>query len=199
MRTFLEFIVQVFKDHDRPLPRFLAWLAERDSQLRESLRRSQSLDRELRTGALARRDVLGEQTKFASPMLVVPTARLVGYSRRHSIAWFATLAASLVGVAAFIHHWRQEQTKAAHAQLLSTQLAAVPGDMLSVIRHVARSPQEYSPLARLSFPEVNLWSAVPRGTQGQLKSTISTWGSELSALGERVYQRLETPFEDVMN
>jgi hypothetical protein len=71
--------------------------------------------------------------------------------------------------------------------------------MLGMIADAARAPREFSPLSRVSLSGVNPWSDIPRGTQGQLKESFSAWGSQLSDLGERVYQQFDWRGETELN
>jgi hypothetical protein len=193
IRTFLEFLIERFLDQGRQPPGWLRWLARHDRRLHEHSRQALTLDRALRSGAVSRRHQL------ASDTLVVPLVEPVflertTYRANRSTArwgWLAATAATLVGVAAFTHHYNEQQTRAAHAQFVSSKLVQVPDEMLVMIAQAARSPREFSPLTQFALPEINPWRDIPRGTQGQLRESFSAWGSHLSDLGERVYERFD--------
>jgi hypothetical protein len=197
IRTLLEFLNERSLDQGRQPPGWLRWLARHDSRLHDDTQRALVLDRALRSGAISRRHEL------AGEMQVVPMVRAELPPRvERSTArwgWLAAIAAALVGVALFLNDYNERQTRAAHAQFVSTQLTKVPNDMLGMIADAARAPREFSPLSRVSLPVANPWSDLPRSTQGQLKESFSAWGSQLSDLGERVYERFGLHGETEMN
>jgi hypothetical protein len=201
IRTLLEFLIERSLDEGRQPPGWLRWLARHDCRLHDHSQHALALDRALRSGAVSRRHELAGDTQ------VVPMTDPVFVERSPARSdssvtrwgWLAATAAALMGVAAFVNHNNEQQARAAHAQLVSKQLTKVPDEMLAVIADVARTPREFSPLTRVSLPDVNPWSDIPRGTQGQLKQSFSAWGSQLSDLGERVYQRFDLRSEAEMN
>ncbi len=192
MRTLLEYLTQRSVDNGTPPPAWLRWLQQRDPVLREYASDALELDDLLRVTASARRSELAREP--LAPRRVV--RRDVANPPRYAQwGWFAAAAAALLAFVVLFNHDPEKQANAARAQLLSTQLATMPDDMLAALAQAARSSQDYSPLARLALPEANLWSDIPRETQGQLKESFSTWGTQLSALGEHVYEQLDVRAE----
>jgi hypothetical protein len=125
-------------------------------------------------------------------MLVELPTRVSQSSTNYAWAgWLAATAAALVGVAMFLNHTAEQQANAQRMQILSTQLATMPDDMLSLLSQAARTPRDYSPLSQLTLPEVNVWRDLPRGAQGQLKTSFDEFGSRWTSIGERVYERFE--------
>lgn len=201
LRTFLEFCIERTLDQGSPPPGWLRWLARHDRRLHDHSQQALQLDRALRSAAVTRRHELATATTVVP--LVEPAIHKRAYQSADKSAarWglFAATAAALVGVAAFASHYQEQQANAARAQFVSTKLAEVPDDMLAMIAEAARSSREFSPLKQITLPEVNPWSDIPRGTQGQLKQSFSAWGSQLSDLGERVYQRFDLRGETEIN
>jgi hypothetical protein len=201
IRTVLEFLMERSLDQGRQPPGWLRWLAGHDRHLHDHSQRTLQLDRALRSGAVSRRHELagnGQAVPMNQPILRMDSRACVD-RRAARWGWLAATAAALVGVAAFVHHYNEQQTRAAHAQFVSTQLTKVPDDMLAMIADVARAPREFSPLSRVSLPVANPWSDLPRSTQGQLKQSLSAWGSQLSDIGERVYERFDLRSETELN
>lgn len=200
IRTILQFLIERSLDHGRQPPGWLRQLARRDRHLHDRSQQALALDRALRSGAVSRRHQLAEKSQ-SIPVVTLACRESSSRAERTAVRWgvIAALAAALVGVAAFVNHYNEQQSRAAHAQFVSSQLTKVSDDMLAVIVDVARTPREFSPLTRVSLPAVNPWSDIPRGTQGQLKQSFSAWGSQLSDLGERVYQRFDFRSETEMN
>jgi hypothetical protein len=201
IRTLLEFLIERSLDQGQQSPGWLRRLARHDRRLHDHSQHALALDRALRSGAVSRRHELAGDTQVVP--VVEPGYRKPTSARADRSAarwgWLAATAAALVGVAALVNHYNEQQTRAAHAQFVSTQLTKVPDDMLAVIADAARAPRELSPLTRVSLPAGNPWSDIPRSTQGQLKQSLSAWGSQLSDLGERVYQRFDLRGEAEMN
>jgi hypothetical protein len=190
IRTMLEFLIQRSFDRGNGVPRWLRWFQQRDPQLRRYERDSQKLDSLLRSSArTVRRELAAD---LSEPMLVELPTRVSQSSTNYAWAgWLAATAAALVGVAMFLNHTAERQANAKRMQILSTQLATMPDDMLSLLSQAARTPRDYSPLAQLSLPEVNVWRDLPRGAQGQLKTSFDEFGSRWTSIGERVYERFE--------
>lgn len=199
IRTLLEFLIERALDRGKRPAGWLRWLARHDRRLHDHGQQALALDRALRSAAVTRRHELASNT--ATIAVVEPRSAVDHPTARSTVrwGWLAATAATLVGVAAFVNHYNERQSRAAHAQFVSSQLTKVPDDMLAVIADLARTPREFSPLARVSLPAVNPWSEIPRGTQGQLKQSFSAWGSQLSDLGERVYQRFDLRSETEIN
>ena len=201
IRTLLWFFIERSLDHGRQPPRYLRWLARHDPQLRMRSQRAMDLDRALRSAALSRRHDLASGRERVA--WVEPRPRdtaLQGTTRSAARwGWLAATAAALTGIAAFANHYHQQQTNAARARYVSAKLAEVPDGLLTVITEVTRSSQEFSPMTQISLPKVNLWSDIPRSTQGQLKQSFSMWGSHLSDMGERVYEQFDFRGEGELN
>jgi hypothetical protein len=190
IRTFLEYLIQNSLDRGNGVPRWLRWFEQRDPQLRRYERESQKLDSLLRSSARTVRRELAVETR--EPVLVELQLLVSQSSSRFAWAgWLAATAAALVGVAMFLNHTAEQQANAQRMTILSTQLATMPDDMLSLLSQAARTPRDLSPLAQLSLPEVNVWRDLPRGAQGQLKTSFDEFGSQWTAIGERVYERFE--------
>jgi hypothetical protein len=190
IRTLLEYLIQSSLDRGNGVPRWLRWFQHRDPQLRRFERESQKLDSLLRSSARTVREELAADVR--EPMLVELPVRELHSSPTYAWAgWLAATAAALVGVAMFLNHTAEQQANAERMTILSTQLATMPDDMLSLLSQAARTPRDYSPLAQLSLPEVNVWRDLPRGAQGQLKTSFDEFGSQWTAIGERVYERFE--------
>jgi hypothetical protein len=201
IRPLLEFLIERSLDQGRQPPGWLRWLVRHDRRLHDRSRQTLALDRALRSDAITRRYQLATKIKVLPVVEPVFRARPVERADRSAARWgfFAATAAAIVGVAAFANHYNEQQSRSAHAQFVSTRLVQVPDEMLAMIAEAARSSRDFSPLTQISFPEVNPWSDIPRGTQGQLKQSFSAWGSQLSDLGERVYQRFDLRSEVEMN
>lgn len=197
IRTFLEFWLERSLDQGRQPPAWLRWIAAHDRRLHDHGQRVLALDRTLRSGAVSRRQELAGNLQAVSAIQAEWPTHIDRSAARWG--WFAATAAALVGVTLFLNHYNERQTRAAHAQFVSTRLTKVPDDMLAVIADVARAPREFSPLSRVSLPVANPWSDIPRSTQGQLRESFSAWGSQLSDLGERVYERFDLRSEAEMN
>jgi hypothetical protein len=190
IRTLFEYLIQSSLDRGNGVPQWLRWFQQRDPQLRRYERDSQKLDQRLRSSARVVRQELAIETSEA--LLVELPLRSEPSSSNYAWAgWLAATAAGLVGVAMFFNHAAEQQANAQRMQILSTQLATMPDDMLSLLSQAARTPRDYSPLAQLSLPEVNVWRDLPRGAQGQLKTSFNEFGSQWTAIGERVYERFE--------
>jgi hypothetical protein len=189
IRTLLEYLIQSSLDRGNGVPRWLRWLQQRDPQLRRYERESQKLDSLLRSSARTVREELAAET--SEPVLVELPLRSEPSSNYAWAGWLAATAAALVGVAMFLNHAAEQQANAQRMTILSTQLATMPDDMLSLLSQAARTPRDLSPLAQLSLPEVNVWRDLPRGAQGQLKTSFDEFGSQWTAIGERVYERFE--------
>ncbi|MDZ4659772.1 MAG: hypothetical protein SH868_19535 [Bythopirellula sp.] len=191
MRNLLEYLTQRSVDNGTPPPVWLRWLQERDPMLREYASDALELDDLLRVSASARRSELAREPLTSRPVQHVVRRDVTNPSRYAQWGWLATTAAALLAFVIFWNHDPEKQANAARAQMLSTQLATMPDDMLAALAQAARSSQDYSPLARLKLPPGSLWSDIPRETQGQLKESLNEWGTQLSALGEQVYEQLD--------
>jgi hypothetical protein len=190
IRTLFEFLIQSSLDRGNGVPRWLRWFQQRDPQLRRYERNSQRLDSLLRSSAQSVRQELAAEG--SEPVLVELPLRCEPSSSNYAWAgWLAATAAAMVGVAMFFNHTAEQQANAERMQILSTQLATMPDDMLSLLSKAARTPRDLSPLAQLSLPEVNVWRDLPREAQGQLKTSFNEFGSQWTSIGERVYERLE--------
>jgi hypothetical protein len=190
IRTMLEFLIQHSLGRGNGVPRWLEFFVQRDPQLRRYEREIQKLDSLLRSSARIVRQELAAD--LSEPMLVELPTRVSQSSTNYAWAgWLAATAAALVGVAMFLNHTAEQQANTQRMQILSTQLATMPDDMLSLLSQAARTPRDYSPLAQLSLPEVNVWRDLPRGAQGQLKTSFDEFGSRWTSIGERVYERFE--------
>lgn len=200
-RTLLEFLVERSLLESRQAPGWLRWLVRHDRRLHAHREQALAVDCALRSGASLRRREMARQSEAVAAIEPVrlrsPELRPARSAARWG--WLAATAAALVGVAAFVNHYHQRQVNAARAQFVSTRLAQVPDDMLSMIAEAARSSRELSPLAQLTLPDVNPWSDIPRGTQGQLRESFSAWGSHLSDLGEQVYEQFDLRTEAELN
>ncbi len=195
MRNLCEYLTQRSVDNGTPVPAWLRWFQQRDPVLREYASDVLELDDLLRVSASARRSELARESLVSRPVNRVLLRDVATSPRYAQLAWFATAAAALLAFVVLFNHDPEKQANAKRAQVLSSQLAGVPDDMLAALAQAARSSQDYSPLSRLALPEVNLWSDIPRETQGQLKESLSTWGTQLSALGEHVYEQLDVRAE----
>ena len=191
MRIVLEYLTQRSVDNGTPLPAWLQWFQQRDPVLREYASDALELDDLLRVTASAQRTTLARESLTSRPVQRVLRREVANPPRYAQLGWLATAAAALLAFVVFLNHDPEKQANAERAQLLSTQLAAMPDDMLAVLVEVARSSQDYSPLTQLALPEGNVWSDIPRGTQGRLKESLNAWGSQLSSLGEHVYEQLD--------
>jgi hypothetical protein len=194
IRTLLQYFTQRCLDNGPRSPGWLRWLQERDPSLREYAAETKELDFLLRKSARNVREEFLQEKAVSRPVLQAERRAKDVNRSAPRLGWLAAVAAALAGVLAF-NHYSIQQANAEHAKFLSTQLASVPNEMLGVLAQAARSSRDYSPLAQLTLPEVNVWSDIPRGTQGQLKESFSVWGTQLSDLGTRVYERLDVRTE----
>lgn len=196
IRTWLEFLMQRSFDKGTPLPAWLRWLERRDANLRNYAAQAQELDDLLRVSASTRRKELASRPASAAVSLTArreaPAQRVFAY---RPIGWLAAAAAMLLVGTMLFNNYAEQQTRAEHAKMISTQLAAMPDEMLGVFAQAARTSQDYSPLAQLKLPEVTVLNEIPRTTQGKLRESFSEWGSQLSAMGERVYERFDVSAE----
>lgn len=190
IRTLLEYLLQNSLDRGNGVPRWLRWFKARDPQLRRYERESQKLDSMLRSSARTVRQELSADVN-ESVLVELPLRRETSSPNYAWAGWLAATAAALVGVAMFFNHAVEQQANAQRVTILSTQLATMPDDMLSLLSQAARTPRDLSPLAPLSLPKVNVWRDLPREAQGQLKTSFDEFGSQWTAIGERVYERLE--------
>lgn len=195
MRTLLEYFSQRSIDKGIAAPGWLRWIQERDPKLREYASDARELDDLLRVTASARRSELVQEPLLSRSIKHVIRRDVANPTSYATWGGLAIAAAALLAFVVFWNHDPEQQANAARAQLLSTQLASLPDDMLAALAQAARSSQDYSPLARLKLPEVNVWSDLPRGTQEQLKTSFNAWGTQLSALGEDVYEQLDVRAE----
>jgi hypothetical protein len=190
MRTLLEYLTQRSIDNCTPLPAWLQWFQQRDPVLREYASNALELDDLLRVSASARRTALARESLTSMSVERVLRREVANPPRYAQLGWLATAAAALLAFVVFFNRSGEKLANAERAQLLSTQLATMPDDMLAVLAEAARSSQDYSPLTQLALPEENVWSDIPRGTQGRLKESLNAWGSQLTSLGEHVYEQL---------
>jgi hypothetical protein len=183
-------------DKGTPLPAWLRWLERRDASLRNYAAQAQELDDLLRVSASTRRKELASQPVSAVTNLTVqrdrPLQRVLAFQ---PLGWLAAAAAMLLVGTMLFNNYAERQTRAEHAKMISTQLAAMPDEMLGVFIQVARTSQEYAPLAKLNLPEVTVLNDIPRTTQGTLRESFSQWGLQLSAMGEQVYERFDVSAE----
>lgn len=195
IRTLLEYFTQRSVDNGTPPPAWLRWFQKHDPVLREYASDALELDDLLRVSASARRSELAREPLTSFPLQRVVQRTFPETSHFAQWGWLATAAAALLAFVVFWNHDPEKQANAARAQMLSTQLATMPDDMLAALAQAARSSQDYSPLARLKLPAGSLWSDIPRETQGQLKESLNEWGTQLSSLGEHVYEQLDVRTE----
>jgi hypothetical protein len=200
-RTLLEYFTQRSIDRQKPSPTWLRWIQRHDASLRGYETDARELDQMLQTSARARRQQLSSEVN--SVPLVTPARREVRQPSHTKVfrrlGWLAATAAMLVGVTASVNHNTEQRTKSEQVRAVSIQIAAVPDEMLAMLTEAARTPREYSPLNRLSLPQVNVWKDLPRGAQGQLKQTMNTWGTQWTAIGERVYERFDFDMKTEIN
>lgn len=191
-RTILEFLTQRALDNGTPVPAWLRKLQKRDAGLQRYADDAQELDQLLRTSAVTRRHELVEKY-VALPLQDRHYVANVSYNthRYRQIGWIAVAAAACVLIATFGYQFTQQSADAQRARVMSAQLAAVPDEMLALFAEAAQVPREFSPLSRISLPEFNVWSDIPRGTQSQLRKSLDGWTLQITGLGEGVYERLD--------
>jgi len=196
IRTTFQFLIQRAIDRQRPPHPWLRKAIDRSEPLTRYTQQAEKLDDLLRTSATARRESLECESPAASVAPIVrqpmPREKKSAPIFRRPVAarwgWLAGGVTALLFVGLFIQQSTERQTRAAHAEFLSQQLAAAPDEVLHMLHRATLASQDelarYAPATRWSLPEFSPWEQVATQVQTPIERSATLLVNEWTGLTE---------------
>ena len=182
IRTFLEFLLSHPHEEGTPPLGWFRRLLLRNTGLKQFDAESRQLDALLRSSAIEQRQALATYENAAA-LTLLPRRQVTRTAARnqktgHTLAWLSGLAAALA-LLTLAPNWFQPDAPAVHAGEFSQQLTVVPGEVLRLLTHAAKTSQtqlpQLSPLANFSLPAMPAWEEVALHVESPVRQEIDFW------------------------